>query len=80
MSEEWAFRYRCRQCGMLEHGARGSKKNVNMLFTHIVIGKDPADTMGSLKMIGSAPELMTTHVCSKDHVGIADLVGICKSE
>ena len=80
MSEEWAFRYKCRQCGMFEYGARGNKKHVNMLFTLIVIGADPADYMTSQKVIGSPPQFMTSHTCSKDHIGIADLAGICKSD
>ncbi|KKN09288.1 hypothetical protein LCGC14_1048140 [marine sediment metagenome] len=77
MSEEWTFRYKCRQCGKHENGSSGEKGFVYLLFVALTIDGDVESLMEG--KIGTAPLLKTTHQCHKNQIGIADLIGIYKS-
>lgn len=64
------FKYKCRNCGELMDGPSGGSEAAMHGLLAVLHG------IPFLKFIGTPPEMVRSHACSKGNfIGIADLIG-----
>ena len=65
------FQYKCRQCGAVEENPCTSEKNATLILIHTIIGGRVLPE----HLIGTKPEMVSTHSCDNGAMGVSDLIG-----